>query len=202
MPDPNAIARRLVQEAHNRDGLPEIAVGLSFLLASSLIHAQTVLPRGSSGFTAAVLAFALLLPLLIFGTPGALRWVRARYLIDRFGYVQYRPIGRRQIGTGIVLAALVALTLFGAVPRLSHPDRWLLAGTGLFGGALAAWCGRLPRFVIGGVMVATAGVFVAFSGVSLQTGFTILFGFQGLVTLISGGVELLRFLRQPAGADE
>jgi hypothetical protein len=30
--DPNAIAKRLIQRAHNRDGLPEIAVGLSFLI--------------------------------------------------------------------------------------------------------------------------------------------------------------------------
>ena len=200
--DPNAIARRLMQRAHNRDGLPEIAVGLYFLLASSLTYAQVVLPRQSIGFIAAVLTFSLLFPVVCIGSPWALKWVRRRYLIERVGYVEYKPIGRRQIGFGIVLAALAVLALFGVVPRLSQPDRWLLAGTGLFGGALMAWCGRLPRFVIGGVVMAATGVFVAFAGVSLQIGFTMLFGFQGLVTLVSGCVVFLRFIRQPIETGE
>jgi len=200
--DPNAIARRLMQRAHNRDGLPEIAVGLYFLLASALIYAQVVLPRQSIGFIAAVLTFSLLFPVVCIGSPWALKWVRRRYLIERVGYVEYKPIGRRQIGFGIVLAALAVLALFGVVPRLSQPDRWLLAGTGLFGGALMAWCGRLPRFVIGGVVMAATGVFVAFAGVSLQIGFTMLFGFQGLVTLVSGCVVFLRFIRQPIETGE
>jgi hypothetical protein len=165
--DPDAVARQFMQRAHNRDGLPEIAAGLYFLLASGLNYATVVLPVKSSGFTLAVLALSLLLPVLGFGSPWALRWVRKRYLIERVGYVQHKPIGRRQVGIGIVVAALMALALFGVVPRLSQPDRWLLAGTGLFGGALMAWCGRLPRFVIGGAVTAAAGVFVAFAGVSL-----------------------------------
>lgn len=123
-------------------------------------------------------------------------------MIERVGYVQYKPIGRRQIGFGIALAALVVLVLFGIVPRLSQPDRWLLSGTGLFSGALLAWSGRLPRFLIGGVTMAAAGAFVAFAGFSLQIGFTLLFGFQGMVSLVSGGVVFLRFIRQPIETGE
>ena len=200
--DPKAVARRLIQTAHNRDGLPEIAAGLSFLFAAGLIYAQAVLRRESSGFKLAVFAFSLLLPVLICGAPWALRWVRRRYLIEREGYVQYKPIGRRQIGMGIVVAAVAVLFLFGVVTRVSQPDRWLLAGTGLFSGALLAWCGRLPRFVIGGAVMAAAGALVAFAGVSLELGFTLLFGFQGLVSLVSGGVVFLRFMRQPIETGE
>ena len=129
--DPNAVARRLMQKAHTRDGLPEIAVGLIFLLASGLLYAQAVLPRESSGFKSAVLAFSLLLPFLILGSPWALKWVRRRYMIERVGYVQHKPIRRRQIGFGILVAVLMAVALFGVVPRLARPDAWLLAGTGL-----------------------------------------------------------------------
>ena len=200
--DPDALAKQTMQSAHNRDGLPEIAVGLYFLLASGLIWATAVLPRKSIGFTLAVLAFSLLLPVLGFGSPWAVRWVRRRYLIERVGYVQHKPIGRRQVGFGIVVAALMALALFGVVPRLSQPDRWLLAGTGLLGGALTAWCGRLPRFVVGGAVTAAAGVLVAFAGVPPQIGFTMLFGFQGLMVLVSGGVVFLRFIRQPIETGE
>ena len=47
--DPNAMAKRLMQRAHNRDGLPEVAVGLIWLLLSGLIYATIVLPKGSIG---------------------------------------------------------------------------------------------------------------------------------------------------------
>jgi hypothetical protein len=200
--DPNAVARRLVQRAYNRDGLPEVAVGLIFLLVSGLIYAQVVLPRGSIGFKLAVLALSLLLVPLFFGSRWALKSVRRRYLMERVGYVQHKPIGWRRIGFGILLAALLALALFVVLSRLPQPNRWLLAGTGLLGGALIAWCGRLPRFVIEGVVMAATGVFLAFTGVSLEMGFTMLFGFQGLVTLVSGGVVFLRFIREPMEAGE
>jgi len=200
--DPHAMAARLMSRAHNRDGLPEIAVGFIFLLASGLNYAQAVLPRGSIGFNAAVLVLPLLLTLMIVGSPWALKRVRRRYLIARVGYVEPKPMDRRQIGIGVGLAVLVAAGLFGGVPRLSQPDRWLLAGTGLFGGSLVALCGRLPRFVVGGVAMAVTGVWVAFSGLPLMAGFTILFGVSGLMACISGGVVFLRFIRQPAEAGQ
>jgi len=191
-----------MQKAYNRDGLPEIAVGLIFLFASGLIYAPDVLPRGSMGFKLAVLAFAFLLPFLIFISPWALQWVRRRYFMERVGYVQHKPIGWRWVGFGIALGALLALALFGVLPRLPRLNRWLLAGTGLLGGALIAWCGRLPRFVIEGIVMAATGVFLAVAGVSLEIGFAILLGFQGLVTLVSGSVVFLRFIRQPTETGE
>ncbi|HTQ53102.1 MAG TPA: hypothetical protein VMI94_01505 [Bryobacteraceae bacterium] len=195
--DPNAIAKRLIQRAHNRDGLPEIAMGLSFLVVGILSYALVLLPRDSIGFKAAVVGLALLIPVLGMGSPWALKWVRRRYLIERVGYVEPKPICRKQIGAGIAVAVVAATLLFGVVTQSSNPDRWVLAGTGLFGGALAAWAGQLPRFVIGGVLMAATGMVVAFAGVSLEIGFAVIFGFQGLLALISGGMVFLRFIRQP-----
>ncbi len=195
--DPGAIAKRLIQRAYHRDGLPEIAVGLTFLVVGALSYAQALLPRESISFKVDILALALLIPALCIGSPLALKWVRRRYLIDRVGYVESRPVGRRQIGIGIAVAVVAAVALFGVVPQFSQPDRWVLAGTGLLGGALAALSGRLARFVVGGVLVAATGIIVAFSGASLQTGFAVLFGFQGLLAFISGGVVFWRFIRQP-----
>jgi hypothetical protein len=177
--------------------LPEIAVGLSFLAVGALSYAQALLPRESIAFKAAVLGLGLLIPVLCIGSLRALKWVRRRYLIERVGYVEPQPIGRKQAGTQIILAVVVAAALFGAVTQFSQPDRWVLAGTGLFGGALAALSGQLARFVIGGVLMAATGIVLAFSGVSLQTGLAILFGFRGLLALISGGVVFARFIRQP-----
>jgi hypothetical protein len=195
--DPKAIGQQLLQQAHTRDGLAEIYAGALFLLVSGLISVQLVLPRESMGFRTAVLASAFLIPILGISAKWVLKRVRRRYLVERWGFVEYNLIDRKRIGLGFLFAALMALVLFGVVPRLSHPDIWYLAGTGLFGGAILAWGGRLPRFVIQGAVMATTGVLVAFWGVPLQTGFAIVFGFQGMVTLVSGCVVFVRFMRQP-----
>jgi hypothetical protein len=200
--DPNAIASRLIRRAHNRDGLPEIAVGLIFAIVGALNYAQVVLAPGSLGFKAAALGITLLVSVFCMGGRRALTWVRRRYLIDRSGYVEPRPIRRKQIGIGIIFAVGMAVALFGVIPQLSQPDCWVLAGTGLFGGALTALSGQLPRFVVGGVLMAATGMIIAFSGVSLQTGFAILFGSQGLLALISGGVRFWRFIRRPIDPGE
>jgi len=200
--DLDPIVKRLIQKAYTRDGLPECVVGLNFLFLSCLIYATEVLPRESTGFKTAVLAASFLLPLLIIGSRWALKWVRERYLVERLGYVQHKPINRKQIGLGILFSVLFALVLFGIVPRLSQPDRWLLAGTGLFGGGISALSSPPRRFVILGVVMAVTGLVVAFSGVSLGTGFTILYGVQGLVTLISGGVVFFRLIQQPVETAE
>lgn len=45
--------------------------------------------------------------------------------------------------------------------------------------------------------MAAMGISLAFSRVSLDTGFAILFGFQGALSLVSGVVVLLTFMGQP-----
>lgn len=202
MEDPGALARQLMQRAYNQDGLPEIVIGITFLLLSGLFYAQFALAPRSIGFIAAVVATVILIPALSFGTPAILRSIRRRYFIERVGYVRNKPIGRKQIGLGVAVAVVMAVMLFGVVPRLATPDFWLLAGTGLFGGALAALCGRLPRFVIGGVLLAAMGILLAYSGVPLNLGFAILFGFEGVLSLVSGAIVCLRFMRQPLEAGE
>jgi hypothetical protein len=188
--DPDAMARQLMQRAHNRDGLPEIAVGSTFLLVSGLVYAQ------------AALAFAILVPALCFGLPSLLNWTRSRYLVRRLGYVQHKPISGRQVGIGITIGVLTTAAMFGVVTSGLQPDAWVLAGTGIVGGALEAVCGRMPRFIIGGALMAATGLIVALSGVPLDLGFAIIFGLQGLVTLASGCLVFLRFIRLPVQAPE
>jgi hypothetical protein len=188
--DPKAIGRQLLQQAHLRDGLAEIWMGAFFLLASGFIYARLALPRESTGFRVVALVSAFLLPLLAFSAKWVLKKVRTRYLIERWGFAEYKLINWKRIGLGILVAALMAVVLFGV-------DSWRLAGMGLVGGAFVAWTGRLLRFVIEGAAMATTGLVVAFSGVSPDVGFAIVFGVQGLITLASGCVVFLRFIRQP-----
>jgi hypothetical protein len=201
--DPNAIANRLMQKAHNRDGLPEIAIGLSFLTVAATMWMQVVFHPGSMGYTAGFWSFALLVPAMILGSQWAIKRVRRRFLIEKVGYVQLKPVNRKRFGIVIGIALVVAVVAaFAAIKGSFPPASFVLAGTGIGGGLLAALSGRIPRFVIGGVVMAATGILVAFSRVSLGLGFTILYGLMGLLSLVSGSVVLLLLMLKPAGAGE
>jgi hypothetical protein len=71
----------------------------------------------------------------------------------------------------------------------------MVAGTGILWGLLAIYAGRLPRYVVGGVLMAALGICLGLRGVSFEMGSLILYGSMGMLALVSGCVVLLRFLR-------
>lgn len=192
--NPDSMAKRMILRTHNRDGLPEIVVGLTLLIASGLIYLQVLLPRGSTGFKSANIAFTILIPALCLGASPALKWIRGRYLIDREGYVEHQPAPRTRMAVAAAIGIGLLPVLFFLEPRAGL----LHAATGILAGVLMVMLGRLPRFIVGGVMVAAAGVSIGLAGVTMDQGFAMLFGFQGLLTLVSGSVVFARFMRQPA----
>jgi hypothetical protein len=196
--DPNAIAQRLLQKAHNRDGLPEITTGVLMLIISGLIGAQIIFTPGSLGYKAATWALVIGMPLSGFSVPLILKWIRRQFLIERVGYVKPKPIRRKPIVFVLAIGIAALLAMFLVVNRDLHLDQWLLGASGLFCGAIWAFGGRSTRFVVSGLLTAAAGIAVAFSGVTLDVGFTLLWGFVGLLSLLSGCVVFLRFIRQPA----
>jgi hypothetical protein len=198
--DPKLLGARLMQQASNRDGLPEIGMGLILLLASGFIYAQAVLPRHSPGFKIAVISFAILLPVLTLSAQALLKRLRARFLVERSGYVQYKPLERKYFGIGILVVLAMTLLMFEASRLLPNPQRWVIALTGLLGGWLQVWAGLaagLRRFVFYGVCWAVAGLLLAGSSVPFQLGMAILFGVAGAVNLVSGAVVFGRFVRKP-----
>ena len=78
----------------------------------------------------------------------------------------------------------------------------MLGATGIGGGVLAAIAGKLPRFITGGAVMAVTGLVLAFSAVSLATGFAILYGLMGALSLLSGCVVFLHFMRLPIEAGD
>src|ERR1039457_3606961 len=84
--DPKIAAERLMQRAYNRDGLPELTIGLAWLAMASLVYGAEAIPKGSPAFVADILGFALGCPLLTIGAPRFVKWVRGRYLTGRLGY--------------------------------------------------------------------------------------------------------------------
>jgi len=202
---PDVIASRLIQKAHNRDGLPEIFIGLAFLILGGLCWVQAVAPPRSAAFVAAVLGFIVLALLLGLGSPWAIKTVRRKFLVETVGFVEMKPVPRRRsivvaaVALVIAVAALIAAWIGkGSTP----PTAWVLAGTGIGGGALLILAGRLPRSVVSGVLMAATGIVLAFSGISLEPGFAILYGTIGLVLLVSGTAVLLTLICKPAERGE
>jgi hypothetical protein len=202
---PDWIAGRLLQRAHTRDGLPEIAIGVTFLVIAGLMWLQVAFHPGSPAHRAAVLALMVLVPALMLGSQWAIKKVRRQFLIETVGYVQLKPASQRRIGIviGIAVVIAVAAVIAAYLGRGSFlPAAWFLAGTGIGGGALAALSGRSPRYVIGGVVMAAMGIVLAFSKVSLEVGFTILYGLMGILALGSGVVVLLLLVCKPVEQGE
>ena len=195
--NPDATVRDLMQRAHNQDGLPEIAIGVIFLVTSGLMWADEVLPPGSRGYNAASLAFGLVVPALILGSQWAIKRLRRGYLVEKVGWVEPRPANKKRIAAILALAfAVAAATALAVGKGAAPPASYFVAGIGIFGGALAAIAGRIPRFYIGGGIMALVGIIVGLSKVSLGTGQAILYGVMGLLSLISGCVVLLMFVRR------
>jgi len=207
---PNAIAQRLMQKAHNRDGLQEIAAALILLTFAGLYGLQVVSPPGSPVYRAsssAVFAMMLLLVIPFYGLQWAIKKVRMRFLIGKVGYVKLKPLERKQLGrlVGIALGAAVVAAALAYIFASRHPlptSSLLLAGNGISGGFLAAVAGRRTRYYIGGGLTAAIGVLLAFSGISPNAGMTILYGFIGLFCLVSGSIALSTLLRAPAEPGE
>jgi hypothetical protein len=133
--DPKVAAERLMQRAYNRDGLPELAVGLSLLVLASLIYGTAVLPKRSPFFVADVLGFALGCPLLGLLKPRLVKWVRGRYLTDRVGYVLPKRRAPKVLWYGILSSVAVAFALFLG-NHFIKGDRWLLLSAGFAGAAI------------------------------------------------------------------
>jgi hypothetical protein len=201
--NPDAIACRLMQKAQNQDGLPEIAIGLTLLTGTGLQWLQLAYRPGSPQYKAAWWGYMLLIPALILVSQWAIKTVRRKFLIDRVGYVELKPVNRKRFWMVFCIAFVVAFAITFAIAAKSIPAKsWLLAITGIGGGILAIQAGRLPRFVVGGVLMAATGIFLLLMGVSLEVGLTILFGAMGLLSLVSGSVVFLLFTRNQGEAGE
>ncbi|MGA8088314.1 MAG: hypothetical protein WCA10_13475 [Terracidiphilus sp.] len=201
--NPDAAARNLMQRAHNQDGVPEILVGAFFLAVAGLMWLQVAFKPGSIEYLASVLGLMLLIIPVGALLPWMIRMVRRRYLIERVGYVEPKPANRKRLAVVVGIAFVVgAAAAFAAWRGAFPPASWVLAGTGIFGGAIVAAAGRLPRFIVGGVIGAVVGCVAGLDRLTLALGFTLVYGVMGLLSLGSGVVVLLLFMRKRDEAGE
>lgn len=188
-----------MQRAYNRDGLPELAIGLTMLVFASLTYGTAVLPKRSPAFFAAVFGFAFGCPLSGLLTPRLVKWVRGRYLTDRFGYVRHARNKQREravLWFGILSAIVFACTLFLGNHFLKG-DRWVLLLAGLVGASiqiLIGWRSRVARFAVTGLFWALLGSALSLTNLPLEVAWSVWFAAYGLVELVIGGIVLRGFL--------
>ncbi len=201
--NPDAAVRQLMQKAQIQDGLPEIAIGFILLVLAGLMWLQVVFRPGSFWNLVTPLGMIFVVSPMIGAAPWIIRKLRRRYLIERVGYVEPKPTNRKRLAVVLGLAFVVAVAVAYVVSRAKLPSAsWMLAETGIVFGALSAYAGRLTRLMMVGAIMAATGIVLAFSKVSLEVGFAILYGLPGLLSLISGCVVLVLFLRNRDEAGE
>jgi hypothetical protein len=210
---PELIAHRLMERVEYRDGLNEIAIGVLILVFGGAILLQM-------SFGMKAMWFVLLMIPIGHGLQWTIKKVRKQYLIGKIGYVKLKPINRKRVAIamgkgmarGMFVAALWVFVIFVALKMLIAPHNksdilsvfssWMLSVSGILYGALMAFYGRLPRYIIGGVIMTLMGILLAFSRISVIVSFAIFYGFAGLLPIISGSVVFLLLLRQTAEPGE
>lgn len=108
----------------------------------------------------------------------------------------------------MAMVIAIVTALFGWIvvskvnANLVHQDQIWLIVLGLLGGGFIALVGRLPRFVVGGIVTVLLGVILAFLGTPRSVGFGIFFAVVGCFFLVSGSVVFIRFIRKPVEGGE
>lgn len=201
MEDPDRLACRLIQRAWNRDGLPEIAVGISLLICAVLYEARRHFQAGSPAFKVLSLTICTAMLLACFALQRAVKWVRTRFLIARTGYVETKPLrGKRRaliVSIAMITGAFTSVVVtLAARNHFSLPNQWIVAVLGVLVGIFHAVVGRSLRFVFSGALFAVAGILLGIFRAGFEFGFMALWGVVGTVCTISGAIVLASYLRQ------
>ena len=197
-------AEKRAQRYWNVDGLPELMMGLVWIVWGAAWLLGQGLPRGSVSNI-----YWTLTPLLLVVTGLAAVWatkkLKSRITFPRTGYVEWKPPSRpRQLG-GAGSAALIACVVVVLLTK-SRTEGWehlaapLVGAVIAVGLAIAAVVQRAPYLMI----IAGASVVFGFALGSTVQGWDSLNWMLvalGATTSIVGGVRLWRFVRTHPTAD-
>ena len=185
-----------------KDGIGEHAGGGLFLLIGLYFAGHEWLPPNSTLRTLLDSSLAILLVGGVFVTRWLINLLKARLTYPRTGYVEYNPSaknsGARRIWTAIIAISVSMLLVL--VGRFVGSFNWLPGFTGLIVGVALfiarARANGLERFYLLAAFSIIIGFGLSFSG--LPTGYSLgfLYGLIGVASMLSGGVVLVRYLRE------
>ena len=184
-----------------KDGLGELVGGGMILLVGLYFAGQEWLPEGSMGRTLLQSSLALLVIGGAVGTRWLVNMMKTRLTYPRTGYVEYQPgvkntPSRRMFTAGIAISVSALLVFIG---RFSGSFNWLPGFTGLVFGAafimLRARSNGIGRFYVLGTFCVIWGVALSFIDLPMGYSLGLFYGVAGIASMLSGGITLLRYLR-------
>ena len=195
---PDAMASRLMQRAHNLDGLPEILIAIVLFVGSGTNWASVLFEAHSVGRTVMKLScIALFTVVCLAGSP-LVQWARRRWLLDRVGYVKTKPNRKGMaLALGLAVAVACAAVLLMLKMRAQIADRWVLLAIGASFCIFEIVAGKLPRFYVSGMLALGAAAGLTWAGLGLELSVALLLDFVAVLALANGCVALVRLLRQP-----
>lgn len=184
------------------DGIGELAGGGFFLLLGAYFGIPQFLSENN--LLSVMLQSSLVLVMI--GGVFLVRWLvtalKTRLTYPRTGYVEYRVDRQHAVRTrtlAMAFAMVMAFLMVWFARSIQIVDSTVLV-TGLVVGAvfviLRGKSFGIQRFYILGAISAILGVALSFSG--WQSGYSLaaFYGVMGLVVMISGGMVLLRYLKE------
>lgn len=190
----------------NIDGLPEVGIGVVWVLTSALCLLPVYIPERWRAFPA--VAMMIVIPLATMMLGRMVKSLKRRTTAPRTGYVEPRkPSGRTRLLAGAVGLAIAAGMAFLVTARgASNFELYMTPLLGLITGGAFFVMGIKqgePRLCGVGVFSGVLGILVALPGWSVELTLGSYFGILGLALLISGSRRLRSFLREnPVAARE
>jgi hypothetical protein len=196
--DPAAVARRQIQQSHNRDGLPEVFAGVGLLIGSGMCWTDTLSP-GSKARVLLGIASILLVMAFCLASGRLMKQVRQRFLLEKVGFVRMKA-NRPLLAFSLVIALVVGIVMVLGIRQMhsAEPAKWLIVLVGALVGLFQVAVGRLLRFWLTGAFSVIAAFAIASSKLSFSVGLGTYFDFVGILEIIVGAVVFFRLLHQPA----
>lgn len=180
----------------NRDGIPELAVGLLFAAIAALFAAEAAL--GDRGRSVSAIGLPIVVGIGAFALRPLVRAAKDRLVHSRTGWVSFPKPSRARRAVAVAVGLSVAGIVAVAVHRLGS---WELPietlGTGVLVGAGFLFLGvryGLPRLALVGLGSIAAGSAVVLAGLPNPLASAVYFGATALALLVSGGATLRAWL--------
>ena len=181
------------------DGLVELSVGGTFIILGLYFYIQSILPSESLVLLAVQAGFVFLLFGVIFLSRYVVNRFKPHLTFPRTGYVSYNRASKKHrivsAGIAIFIAAL-NIALFLTTPLSLN---WIPAITGLVVGTIwliSAFRVGLLRFYLQSILSLLMGVGLFLARLETYQSLALYYTVMGLVLILSGGLTLIKYLRQ------
>jgi hypothetical protein len=189
------------------DGFSEVLTGLIFLLLGTINVFSGIYPPSLGSAVTVGVGYPLV---ILVGTFGGRKWVKSlkeKITFPRTGYVKYIQPERSSRAKRIVTVFFVAImvSIITMVISRDLDPFWVVFGTGLIIAAFIAYMAiqiPLNRFILLAIWVVIVSLISAKALVPEDIQMGILLVGSGIGWLVSGGLTLLRYMKETKPASQ